>query len=32
MKKMKKDVWDEILKGEKILTDKEAEDMHKVII
>ena len=29
-KKNSDDFWDSILKGEKILSDKEAEDMHKI--
>ena len=28
---MKSKFWDEILNGKKIISDKEAEEMHKVV-
>ena len=31
MPNKKKDFWDAILHGEKILSDKEAEDMQKIV-
>lgn len=29
--KNRKSVWEDILKGEKILSDKEADDMEKIV-